>query len=545
MQSNVVEHPQSGNDELSTANTLTKLKEQISITGEKFLSGDFSARIQITDETDPVSQSICEELNNWLASFESSSDKLISNIQQIAECDFRFDAEKQDYGILKNVHDMMFMTTSNLNETLRQMLEINGSVQNTSQDLAQKNSKLAERTEIQSQSLLGTSESMERLAEKLEINLNNAKRANELSGTANELALKGREAVGNMTVSMHDIEKSASQINGITEMIKEIAFQTNILSLNAAVEAARAGEQGRGFGVVASEVRSLAVRCSDAVREIEHLINESNDLIQKGIGMATDAEQRMSKIVDGVSESSSLMSEISVATKEQNHAILNAKQEMDKLDEINTENKSLVADLTRNISFLDRQSDFLQDAVKVYKVSSREEMQHPVHMSVQKIAIDTATTIGQTFEQAINQRLISMEALFNFDYQAIKNTNPKKFKTQFDDFTDRVLPDIQEPLLQQYEQLVYAGAVDINGYFPTHNKKFAKPLTGNYELDLAQNRTKRIFEDRVGLTCGSHTEPVKLQIYRRDTGELMFDMSAPIFVQGQHWGGFRIGYRIN
>jgi methyl-accepting chemotaxis protein len=85
--------------------------------------------------------------------------------------------------------------------------------------------------------------------------------------------------------------------------------------------------------------------------------------------------------------------------------------------------------------------------------------------------------------------------------------------------------------------------VDNRGYFPTHNLKFSRPLTGQYEVDLANNRTKRIFSDRTGSRCGSNRDPFLLQTYKRDTGEVMHDISAPIFVHGRHWGGFRIGYR--
>ena len=133
--------------------------------------------------------------------------------------------------------------------------------------------------------------------------------------------------------------------------------------------------------------------------------------------------------------------------------------------------------------------------------------------------------------------------MFDRNYKAIPNTNPAKHSTQFDDFTDQVLPEVQEALLVALPQLVYAGAVDNNGYFPTHNKKFSQPLTGDYDVDLVNNRTKRIFSDRTGKRCGANTKPFLLQTYKRDTGEVMHDLSVPIYVNGRHWGGFRVGYR--
>jgi len=98
-------------------------------------------------------------------------------------------------------------------------------------------------------------------------------------------------------------------------------------------------------------------------------------------------------------------------------------------------------------------------------------------------------------------------------------------------------------VLAALPHLAYAGAVDNNGYFPTHNKKFSQPLTGDYATDIINNRTKRIFSDRTGKRCGSNTKPFLLQTYKRDTGEVMHDLSVPIHVEGKHWGGFRVGYR--
>jgi methyl-accepting chemotaxis protein len=161
---------------------------------------------------------------------------------------------------------------------------------------------------------------------------------------------------------------------------------------------------------------------------------------------------------------------------------------------------------------------------------------------VMNLAINTAKKIGELFEESIRNGKISERDLFDTNYQAIPNTKPQKFSTAFDKFTDQNLPAIQEPLLEEYKFMVFAGAVDINGYFPTHNKKFSQPLTGNYEKDLLSNRTKRIFADHTGLRCGKNVEIFLLQTYKRDTGEIMHDLSSPIYVNGKHWGGFRIGY---
>lgn len=158
-------------------------------------------------------------------------------------------------------------------------------------------------------------------------------------------------------------------------------------------------------------------------------------------------------------------------------------------------------------------------------------------------AKQAASAAAATLSQLIKEGKVSEAELFAEKYQPIANTNPQKFSTAYDKLTDQLFPAIQEPILSRHQNVLYAGAVDRKGYFPTHNKKFSQPLTGNYDKDLLQNRTKRIFSDRTGSRCGSNTEPMLLQTYKRDTGEIVHDLSVPIYVNGKHWGGFRIGFK--
>jgi methyl-accepting chemotaxis protein len=91
--------------------------------------------------------------------------------------------------------------------------------------------------------------------------------------------------------------------------------------------------------------------------------------------------------------------------------------------------------------------------------------------------------------------------------------------------------------------MVYAVMVDKFGYLPSHNVRYSQPLTGNLAIDLVNNRTKRIFNDRTGLAAARNKAPFLIQRYQRDTGEVMADLSVPVMVKGQHWGAVRLGYR--
>ncbi|MEE7546320.1 methyl-accepting chemotaxis protein, partial [Xanthomonas sp. Kuri4-1] len=155
-----------------------------------------------------------------------------------------------------------------------------------------------------------------------------------------------------------------------------------------------------------------------------------------------------------------------------------------------------------------------------------------------------AARIGAAFTQALARGRIDPAALFSRDYQPIEGTEPAKFSTAFDALCDELLPPLQEPVLATRPWLVFAICANPDGYVPTHNQRFCQPLTGDPARDLVGNRTKRRFTDRVGRSVGTHTDPYRLQVYRRDTGQIMFDLSVPVFVGDRHWGGFRIGYSL-
>jgi len=134
--------------------------------------------------------------------------------------------------------------------------------------------------------------------------------------------------------------------------------------------------------------------------------------------------------------------------------------------------------------------------------------------------------------------------LFDRQYVPIANTEPQKFTTKFAGFFDRVISPIQEKIIARDSKVLFAICVDNNGYVPCHNLRYSKPLTGNPEQDKNNNRTKRIFNDRTGIRCARNTDGFLLQTYRRDTGEILNDMSLPLVINGRHWGGIRIGYLV-
>lgn len=159
------------------------------------------------------------------------------------------------------------------------------------------------------------------------------------------------------------------------------------------------------------------------------------------------------------------------------------------------------------------------------------------------LSVVGAKMIGRIMDEAIDNGVFSVEDAFDTEYDPIGSFDPPKYHTRYDVYLDKSILNLEDEFLND-ESVIFAVAVDNNGYLPTHNTRFQKPITGDPAIDIVGNRTKRIFNDPVGITAAKNTEKGFLQVYHRDTGETMWDISSPIFVKGKHWGGFRIGYSL-
>ena len=225
-----------------------------------------------------------------------------------------------------------------LNYIIASLGASSGLVNNVAKQISASATELAAGSTEQAASLEQTSAALEEMASMTRQNADNATQTNNTTQTNNKLITTGAEAVKSMSQAMGEINDSAEQINRIIKTIEDIAFQTNLLALNAAVEAARAGEAGKGFAVVADEVRNLAGRSAQAARDTTQLINTTITRVKNGSEIASELDASFKEIESGSLTVSRLIQEITAATNEQAlgvNQVNTAVAQMDKVTQSN------------------------------------------------------------------------------------------------------------------------------------------------------------------------------------------------------------------
>lgn len=286
--------------------------------------------------------------------------------------------EKQNFSETINAalpaeYDQIRLTFNSLVTRLRDVLQIVSETsldfRTSSRELSQAADDLAQRTEVQSGTLSHTADSLQGLTVQLRQTAEGTKRAEQIAARARDSALQNGETVRNAVDAMQKIEESSAEISKIISMIEDIAFQTNLLSLNAGVEAARAGETGRGFAVVASEVRALAQRTSDAAQSVKQLISRSSQHVENGSSLVNKAGKALHGIVEQVSETNTMIGEISSSVGDQASIVGELNDAVQSLDKATQHTAALCEEMTAMGHQLSQGSAGLSDALSGFQLA--------------------------------------------------------------------------------------------------------------------------------------------------------------------------------
>ncbi|TVP50508.1 MAG: HAMP domain-containing protein [Halomonas sp.] len=300
----------------------------------------------------------------------------VQRLDAIAEADLTDPLPEASKNEIGRLFGAMGAMQQNLTNIVSRVREGSNEIHHGTREIASGNADLSSRTEQQAASIQETAASMEEMTATVKQNADNARQASTLAADASTTAERGGQVVEQVVQTMHGISTSSKKVADITSVIDSIAFQTNILALNASVEAARAGEQGRGFAVVAGEVRNLASRSADAAKEIKTLIDASVTQIQQGSTLVEQAGTTMSDVVTAVRRVTDIMDEISAASQEQSDGIEQVSQAVGQMDQVTQQNAALVQEASAAAASLEEQANRLEQAVAVFKLLGMEVTPH-------------------------------------------------------------------------------------------------------------------------------------------------------------------------
>ncbi|MEM7732205.1 MAG: methyl-accepting chemotaxis protein [Pseudomonadota bacterium] len=339
------------------------------------------------------------------------------------------------------------------------------------------------------------------------------------------------------------------------QSIRDIAKTVHLLAINARIEASRAGTAGAGFATIASAINELATTTSATVTEVQESVEELTETVRRLSQGSQAARAKSDEVIASNTDLSAAMGEITQAMRNltdltggvfdklgHSHSATEAfGQAFHDIENTITDTTSRISQMReRTAKLVDQTESMVQDSVSLGATTDDSPY-------IERVQADAAR-IAAIFEEAIDKGTLSEADLFSQTYTPIKGTNPEQVMTPFTHFTDKVLPAIQEAALDFSDQVIFCAAVNVAGYLPTHNRKFSKPQGKDPDWNAGNCRNRRIFNDRVGLKAGQNTKPFLLQVYRRDMGggvfKVMKDLSAPITVEGRHWGGLRLAYEV-
>jgi methyl-accepting chemotaxis protein len=311
---------------------------------------------------------IIDGMNNTITNIVRPINEGVELLTKIAGGDLTATIASNYAGDHAKIKNAMNRTIDALNDILGQVSLAVNQVNSGAQQVTDSSNALSRGAAEQASSLEQITASMNEIGSQTKKNAENSAKANQLAGSARDIAEEGNRQMKKMLIAMNDINKASGDISQIIKAIDEIAFQTNLLALNAAVEAARAGVHGKGFAVVAEEVRNLAQRSANAAKETTELIETSVHKVGNGTRIANATAESLNEIVSGVTTVTDLIAEIASASNQQSQQIDQVNSGLGRIDQVTHANTASAEETASAAEELSNQADQLRRTVGTFSL---------------------------------------------------------------------------------------------------------------------------------------------------------------------------------
>ena len=329
---------------------------EIVLTADKVEQGIYKCRIK-GDSDNPTISTLRNTLNKMLTSIDDATTRISRVVTSYTNDDFTdyikvVDNYKDD---MKLLMESINLLGKELGNSAKNNFQNGETLENSASTMTNSMNNLAEKANEQAASLEETAAALEEITSITRNNTQNATKMATLGQVVKKSVQTGEELASKTASSMDEINEKVKAINSAITVIDQIAFQTNILSLNAAVEAATAGEAGKGFAVVAQEVRNLANRSAEAAKEIKNLVEEANIKTNDGKLISSDMINGYKELNKNISETINIIEDVSAASKEQMLGIEQINQTVNMLDRVTQENafeSNQIKEISQSVSTL-------------------------------------------------------------------------------------------------------------------------------------------------------------------------------------------------
>ncbi|TCK09577.1 methyl-accepting chemotaxis protein [Marinobacterium mangrovicola] len=379
-------------------------------------------------------------------------------------------------------------------------------------------------------------------------NMEEVRSSNEELQRVSQQVASTRELVTRFQGTVEQLQENSKNITHILGMVQEFSEQTNLLALNASIEAARAGDAGRGFSVVADEVRNLSQKVSQATTEIESNIGQMAKLVG-------DTRKSADDILRGIEETEAFIGDTSTQFQKlvNDFDVVNAQlagisSAIDELSYTNKESHEHVAQITDLSTAIKSEMGESREYSRQLELSTEETQELLSSFIIGFGGFEDMLLTGAEWAKRTEEALQTLQGkgldLFDRNYRRLNDgQKPEKFETKYSGAYEPVMRALFDRFIEERPEFIYAIAVDTNGYAAAHHTKVSNPMTGDFAVDNLKSRHMRIFAgNRAEKRRASHTSPFLLQTFVRDTGEVLNDLSIPLYLNGRHWGALIMGF---